>query len=298
MVSIFPEASALPPLGPPPLAPRDPRFVHGPAELCQLAGTWNGQPLPHGDWAIEEKVDGIRMLWIGDGCGGGEIVTRNGEPFDAAEHLRPELERLQRRFGMPMMFDGEYFEEGGFLPTLSAFRKGTGTGRFYWFDAMPTVYWTIGTSNSGKFRRVTMEASLDEWAPDGIVLAPQRHVVEGEDLQRLAEWFWAQGKEGMVLKDMAAPYVRGRRPTWLKVKRELELRAALDEVLEDGAAAKVLYEGRRLRVAVPTHLRGTLCEGRAVWVKAMEWTETGRLRQGRIVGEAAEAPPMTGRDRT
>jgi hypothetical protein len=282
VTSIYPELAALPPLGPPSLQPRDLRFVHGPAELCQLAGTWTGQSL-HGNWAIEEKVDGIRMLWIGD-KDGGAIVTRKGEPFEAAEHLRPELERLQRRFGEPMVFDGEYFEKGGFLPTLAGFRKGAGTGHFYWFDALPVEEWRAGISLQPLWmRRLTMACAGDDWTPDGIVLASQRDVAANEDLDRLAQWFWDQGKEGMVLKDLGAAYVRARRNHWLKVKRDLELQATLLEVLADGAAAKVSHEARTLRVAVPPALRGRFTAGQPVTVKAMEWTETGRLRQGRIV---------------
>src|SRR5687768_11285391 len=81
----------LPRLGPAPLPARDPRFAPAPAELCQLAGTWDGQALGP-DWICEPKHDGIRLLWIG-----GQMVTRTGEPFHAAEHLRPEFERLERR---------------------------------------------------------------------------------------------------------------------------------------------------------------------------------------------------------
>ena len=29
---------------PPPLAPRDPRFIPGPVELCALAGVWKPAP--------------------------------------------------------------------------------------------------------------------------------------------------------------------------------------------------------------------------------------------------------------
>jgi ATP-dependent DNA ligase len=155
----------VPALGLAPLPARDPRFVHGPAELCQLAGVWNGKPLA-GDWRVEEKHDGIRMLWVD-----GQMLTREGEPMTCAEHLRPELERLQRRYGVPMMFDGEYAEAGGFLPTLAAFRRGTGGGRFHWFDAQSVDQWRAGGSKFPLInRRSIMETVIDDWSPAGIAL--------------------------------------------------------------------------------------------------------------------------------
>jgi ATP-dependent DNA ligase len=228
---------------------------------------------------VEEKIDGIRMLWID-----GAIVTRKGEPLACAEHLRSELERLQHRFGVPMVFDGEYQEAGGFLATLKAFREGEGCGRFHLFDAVPLQHWRAGSwSRPLSERRGLMEMALDDWTPKSIVLSPQRSIVENEDLMRLAQWFWDRGGEGMVLKDASAPYVRGRRPTWLKVKQTLRLTCTYLERLKDGAAARVEYQGRKLRVAVPPPLRGNCyVAGQAVEVEAMEWTDTGQLRQGHL----------------
>lgn len=312
---MIPAVANLPPLGPAPLRPRDPRFVHAPAELCQLAGVWKGKPLGS-DWIVEEKVDGIRMLWIGDASGGGSIVTRKGEPLLCAEHLRPELERLQRRFGYPVVLDGEYQVDGGFLPTLAALRRAKRArprkpkidkdgheipesppnGIFHWFDALPVEEWHQWPTGRACWplssRRSVMEVALGGWRPQGIVLAPQRRIVPSEDIERLAQWMWDKGGEGLMLKHGAAPYVRRRAPTWLKVKRKLRLEAVLLEVLNDGAAARVEYQGVKLRVAVPPPLRGNLTPHarQRVVVEAMEWTENGALRQGRIV--------ETGKERT
>jgi ATP-dependent DNA ligase len=279
MTGLYADYGKVQAIAPAPLQPRDPRFVHGPTELCQLAGVWTGKPLTGGPWIVEEKVDGIRCLWID-----GAILTRKGEPMACAEHLRPEFERLQRRFGRPMFFDGEYYEEGGFLPTLKAYRRGEGSGRFYWFDAFPADQWSNGDCPADlEIRRQLMERALGDWSPRNIVPAPQRSIVENEDLERLAQWFWDKGSEGMMLKDGSAPYVRGRRPSWLKVKRSLKLEATYLERLKEGAAARIEYQGRKLRVAVPPPLRGNhYAAGDVVSVEAMEWTDTGQLRQGRL----------------
>jgi hypothetical protein len=92
-----------------------------------------------------------------------------------------------------------------------------------------------------------------------------------------------------MLKRADSPYARARANSWLKVKRKLRLTCTYLERLKEGAAARVEYEGRKLRVAVPPPLRGNhYAEGQAIDVEAMEWTNTGQIRQGRIVENGKE----------
>src|SRR3546814_4870697 len=78
------------------------------------------------------KIDGIRCLHID-----GRLVTLEGQPFNAARHCLADLQALERYYGEPMVFDGEYAEEGGFEETLSTYRKGEGYGTLWLFDAVP-----------------------------------------------------------------------------------------------------------------------------------------------------------------
>lgn len=271
----------LPPLGRGPLPPRDPRFAPGPAELCQLAGTYAGQELGQ-DWVMEEKYDGIRLLWAG-----GQLLSREALPMACAEHLRPLFERLERRCGRPMFFDCEYVEPEGFFATIAAHKAGVGKGMAWLFDGLTLGEWQEGSSMPLWQRRQRLNVALDEFRPANLKLVQQLAIVG--DIRRTAEAIWEAGGEGLMLKQVTAPYVRARSSAWLKVKRVLELRCTVAEVLKDGAAMHVLYEGRRIRVAVPPPLRsmakglGPSAVGMSALVTGMEWSDTGALRQGHVV---------------
>lgn len=296
MTYILPARRAwIPPLGGRPLdPPRDPRFAPAPAELCQLAAVYDAEKPPRGGaWVMEEKHDGIRLLWLG-----GELVTRNGAPFAAAEHLRPMFERIETRCGLPMMLDAEYVAaprrpgQSGFLATLAAFRAGEpGAGTAFLFDGMPLGDWQGG----GCPRPLDHRRRRLEGAFDGLRAGPVSLVEQwpgGEDMaivtHRLRR-IWARGGEGLMLKRRDSPYERRRAASWLKAKREMRLAVTVADVLNEGAALRVLFEGRKLRVAVPPALRGSVAPGDNVTVAAMEWTEAGALRQGRLVAPANEA---------
>lgn len=272
-------------------------FRHGPSELCQLALSWELERrlIDRQHWVAEEKHDGIRLLWIG-----GQMVTREGEPFEAAEHLREEFQRLERRAGKPMFFDSEFVMPGGFLAALSAFKRGADNleGRAVMFDGFALDHWHAGGSKMplGDRRRI-LEAIYDDWKPLHVLLAP-RLPLRGVPIRALAEDVWAWGGEGLMLKDTREPYVRGRSSSWLKVKRSLKLVCRVLDVLSDGAALRVEYQGRKLKVAVPPPQRSAMAPylvGMDVTVTAMEWTPKGMLRQGQL--EAYPSPPVqTGKD--
>lgn len=270
----FEPLQGLPRLGPAPLRPRDSRFAPAPAELCQLAGVWKGQGLGP-DWVCEPKHDGIRLLWIG-----GQMVTREGTPFTAAEHLRPEFERLERRCGMPMFFDSEWVA-GSFLDTLAAFRRGHGNGRAHVFDAMSLDDWCRDRQHFELWeRRPYLDYAFEDWEPTGVRLVEQWPVRSMAAFKAHLHEIWATGGEGLMLKRRSSPYTRARSNDWLKAKRKLKLEATILERISE-AALRIEYQGRKLRIAISPAIRGeTLSVGMTVSVTAMEWTPTGQLRNG------------------
>lgn len=270
---------------PPALPPRDPRFIPAPAELAMLAGEYAGT-LPPGQWHVEEKFDGIRAIYNGD-----RLITREGEPIQCADHVLPALARLQARFDCPMVLDGEYVEEGGFLATLAALssrgRKG-GRGTLHLFDAVPVDRWGADDCPTPLHERQRLlRVAMGDWRPDHIRLVDTLAVANDAAVQARATEIWEREGEGILVKDSRSLYRRRRSDRWLKLKTHLSLVARLVEVLHDGAAARVAIEGKVLRVAVAMGIRNAIrasAVGMTVRVEAMEWTAKGALRQGRITG--------------
>lgn len=273
------------PFRPPPLAARDPRFIPLPVEIVMLAGVWGSAPLPAG-WDAEEKIDGIRAARID-----GVLYSREGVPLDIP-HVAAELARLERRFGEPMMFDGEYQEPGGYLDTLawlSSRGKRAAAGTFHLFDAVPLEQWRRDVCDEPlTARRHFIRRALGDWQPDRVRVVDARPVQSRGNVEAIAAEIWARGGEGVVLKDGASLYRRGRSPAWLKHKRALRLSGLVVEVQHQGAAARVEIGGRVVRVAVAPPLRRTLAVGMTVSIEAMEWTKTAALRQGRAVAIGRE----------
>lgn len=261
---------------PKPLPPPDPRFKHGPSELCQLAVMAKVLTLGP-DWVMEEKHDGVRLLWKA-----GTLLTREGEPAPFAEHLRADFERFERRAGRRMVIDCEYVEAGGFQATLAAVRRGEGTGPAYVFDALPLEDWERGEGAVLLVRRHFLNSVFSGWAPDGLRLVEQWPAFNAAVVEAKARKIWERGGEGLMLKNRQALYVRGRSAAWQKIKRKVRLEAVVVDSVPDKAVVIVEVGGTRHRIGSQTPLP----VGERVTVEAMEWTDKGRLRQPRIVGEA------------
>lgn len=265
------------PFTPPPLEPRNPAFVLPPVEMCPLAGVWTPAPLPPG-WDAEEKLDGVRAIWTKRA-----LWSRDANPLPL-DHVAADLERLERRFGEPMVFDGEYVEPAGFLATLAAIKpgfKGERCGVLHIFDAVPAKQWATDTcSEPLSVRRDAIGWALGDWKPAHVQRVQAVPVAGQGDAEAMAAAIWARGGEGIILKRRDSLYRRERTRDWLKLKRALALRGSIVEMIGE-RAARVAIEGRVYRVAVPAGF--TPVVGMTVDVAAMEFTGTGALRQGRIV---------------
>lgn len=267
---------ALYPTAPP---PPDPRFAPPPVEMCQLAGVWSARQLPPG-WQAEEKHDGGRCLWFD-----GALWSREGNSLDLPA-IAAEASRLERRFGRPMFFDGEYVAPGGFHATLAAMNargNATASGLLHLFDAVPLDEWRRDSCDKPlTARQALLRLAVGDWQPKALRIVEAEPVANGADVDRVAARIWARGGEGVIVKDGASLYRRHRSATWLKHKRELHMVAEIVAVLHDGGAAAVAVHGKRCKVVVPPNLRGALSVGMSVAVVAMEFTGRGALRSGRV----------------
>ncbi|MFC4593695.1 hypothetical protein [Sphingobium tyrosinilyticum] len=201
---------------PPPLAPRDPRFVRGPSELCTLAVKWDGT-VPGGGLIVQEKVDGIRALWID-----GQLVTREGNAIGGTSHIAAALARLEQAFGRRMMFDGEFQVGAALQPTLRHFANGGrygDAGHLFLFDAVPLEDWRTDRCQIPLTARLdVLDAGGAALRGDAVSVLPRRLVATPSAVQRDAEGIWAREGEGLVAKVPTSLYRRRRDMAWAKVK--------------------------------------------------------------------------------
>lgn len=189
--------------------------------------------------AVEVKVDGICSLLIDN-----RIVTLEGQPFDAALHCLPGLQELEERMGQgPLFIHGEYVEDGGFDATLSAFKKGRGTGTIWVHDAIPLDQWRTNSADEAYYPRKArlVNAVQEVDCPFVGGLAGFKLDPDGSDLFDKFGEVRRHNYEGLVIKDMDAPYRRERCRDWLRLKPVESIDLPLIEVLgSDKAGARKL----------------------------------------------------------
>jgi DNA ligase-1 len=264
---------------PPPLAPRDPRFVRLPTELCQLAGVWSGK-MPAGEWQAEEKIDGVRAIWMD-----GQLWSREGAPLDLP-HLVGELGELERRLGGAMVIDCEYQEPGGFLDTLTVLGsqgRREPCGKLHVFDAVQRQQWRDDNcSETLAERQARIMDAYRDWQPEYVARVKPIAVRSVAAVDMLARAIWRNGGEGLVLKRRDSLYRRRRSSDWQKLKREITLAGEIRSITADNKAASVQIGERVVSLPLTKQQAVQLREGSPVIVRAMEWTGRGRLRDGRI----------------
>lgn len=212
-------------------------------QLAQLAGDWRGTVLPHG-MMLEEKKDGWRGLVFQGIDGITRMFTRNGQFIEGTAHILYLLSHMERLAGEPMVWDGE-FQVGGNLDATKRWaeiewKQGGEAGHFYLFDCLPLSAWKRGGDPTPLYQRkarlqalyravIEDEALAWEFRPgsrgdDGwlrsVSVLPDTWVFNAQGAIGEAARIWAENGEGIVLKDIEAPYQRGRNGHYLKLKRE------------------------------------------------------------------------------
>lgn len=258
--------------------------------------------LPDGHWSadrhprsavVQPKIDGMRALYVQS-----RIVTRGALPLNAALHCLPALDRLERKMGEAMVFDGEYQEPEGFQATQSAHKRGIGVGTFYLFDAVPYRDWKANHFRQplvGRLRRIA--DAVEELGEPFLSFLPPVEARTPEDVMQLAEAAWTRGCEGLVVKAGMSIYTRGRSKDWLKLKRQQSLDGPVVDVVVPEhdparAVALVKLDGKIVKVAaMPDDVRklavrdsyqGGGLTGRMVEVEFNDRTESGALRGAKI----------------
>ena len=203
-----------------------------PTFTCQLATDSNDhQSKMKGVKRIECKLDGVRVLAL---CTKNTVTlfSRNGKQFENFPDIEAQLNRVKHRISLetkgPFVLDGEIVGESFQALMKQAQRKDnvkTKDMNYYVFDVVPLADFERGFWNAQQHKRTLMlEINRQEIeAEPNLRLMPGMDVdlstAEGHDvMRRFAEDAVTQGFEGIMIKDIGAPYECKRSSFWMKWK--------------------------------------------------------------------------------
>ena len=205
-----------------------------PVFSCQLAQDSTDRPAKmKGIKRLEVKLDGVRVIAVVT-AGGCTLYSRNGKQFanfpqiaDAVMESRSALMANSPLKGS-FILDGEVVGESFQKLMRQAHRKSnveTSDTVYHIFDAMPLDEFMEGHCNATQARRLEwLENSRDRlMATDCLRIMQGIDVdldtAEGHDvMNRYAQDAVKDGFEGIMIKDLSAPYECKRSSFWMKWK--------------------------------------------------------------------------------
>ena len=208
---------------------------------CQLATNSEGRPEMKGIKRLEPKLDGVRVLLMVIPDEEGNVVTicfsRNGKQFDNFGHIenqvRENFQKLVRKaassnLSMGFVMDGEVIGNT-FQELMRQARRKTDVQAedsvFNVFDIIPLAAFREGHWNTQLSKRINILEDMRSIIDDmpNVELLPHIMVdldtAAGKDqLERYAKDQVNLGFEGIMIKDVDAPYVCKRSTDWMKWK--------------------------------------------------------------------------------
>jgi DNA ligase-1 len=203
-----------------------------PTFTCQLATDSNDHVNKmQGIKRIECKLDGVRVLAL---CTKNTVTlfSRNGKQFENFPDIEAQLNRIKHRISLetkgPFVLDGEIVGENFQALMKQAQRKTdvqTKDMTYYIFDVIPLSDFERGHWNAQQHKRTLMLSINQEHieSEPNLRVMPGMDVdlntAEGQDImQRFATDAVADGFEGIMIKDVGAPYECRRSSFWMKWK--------------------------------------------------------------------------------
>ena len=216
-----------------------------PVFTCALAhDSANHEKKMKGKKQIEIKLDGVRVLTIIQG-NKVEMFSRNGKQFHNFGHIIAEIEAVIKDYPVPypLVLDGEVMSANFQDLMKQVHRKdnvAAGDAVLHLFDTVPLGCFQKGSWDKPQsFRSAITKAWVEEHA-DVLehVTALEWETVDldtEEGQTRFVELNKAAvdgGYEGVMIKDVEAPYECKRTHAWLKAKPFIEVTLEVVEVEE------------------------------------------------------------------
>lgn len=221
-----------------------------PVFSCQLATNSEGRPEMKNIKRLEPKLDGVRVLMVVLPAGGRDparhqvtCYSRNGKVFENFEHIEDQvrdniseiISAASKVNNLPsntlkkgFVFDGEVVGNSFQELMRQARRKENVAAEdsvFHVFDILPVDDFKRGYWNAQAKKRISLLEAMRPTFDKMANLELLSHLVvdldthEGKDqLQRYAVEMVEKGFEGIMIKDLDAPYVCKRSTSWMKWK--------------------------------------------------------------------------------
>ena len=212
---------------------------------CMLAhdGT-NHETKIAGKKLLEPKLDGVRVITIINAANKtATMYSRNGKLLENFGHITSAIEANIQFFERSIVLDGEMVSSSFQALMKQVHRKSdvqSEDARLMLFDILPLTEFQFGTSMLGQKRRSNLLKSMKETFDKigSIDIIPQKEVdldsYVGElEFKEYNKEAIAAGFEGIMIKDVNAPYEAKRSTSWLKMKPFIEVSLTVT-VVEEG----------------------------------------------------------------
>ena len=242
---------------------------------CQLAhDSANHENKVSGKKLIEVKLDGVRIITIVRADGRVDMFSRNGKELANFPHIAEQISSVIKQKGssksMDVVLDGEIMSSSFQDLMKQVHRKDNveaGDAILNLFDVLPLEDFEKGIYNKDQETRSEMVkfwvATNKELLPNVTALENELVDLDTEEGQKRFKEINAQaiagGYEGIMIKDIDAPYECKRSTAWLKLKPFIEVSLAVVAV-EEGTGKNVGKlgalvcegedDGRQIRVNV------------------------------------------------
>ena len=215
-----------------------------PQFVVQLAhDSANHESKVTGQKLIEVKLDGVRVIAIVYPTGLVSLFSRNGKSLDNFPLVEQQLARHAFMFAEPVVLDGEIMSASFQDLMKQVHRKSDAKAD----DAVLNLFdiLTLKDFSAGKSARTQLERSdwlkqwyepIAEYMPNVIIvgqelvnLGTEAGKTRYKEINQLAI---QGGYEGIMLKDISAPYECKRSVAWLKLKPFIEVSLEVTDVEE------------------------------------------------------------------
>jgi len=217
-----------------------------PVFTCQLAhDSANHEKKMVGSKQIEVKLDGVRVITFVKPNGMVEMFSRNGKQFHNFGHICEQISQVVKLkpFDGPMVLDGEVMSANFQDLMKQVHRKDNVEANdavLHLFDIIPAGFFRKGSWDKPQHERSEM---VKAWVESNSQQLPNVAVLDWETLDlntqegqtRFVELNKAAvdgGYEGVMIKDIDAPYECKRSHAWLKAKPFIEVSLEIADVEE------------------------------------------------------------------